>query len=362
MRLSWTGVVAALALLATVAQAAVVTENGYPIMWEKAPVELKDFPAVDADEVTINPWEYLQRMGMYRLMLNHTNQYMGCMGPGPNDSPLWGLPLQLGWKLKSGRLVDPTAASTCGQESGDPMCISPKSWWACVNYYLSVIPFLAAVQTGLIGDGDIKITVQSPPEGAEDYCTNFMDCFAKYPDLMSKWETFFKTVKAVSESEATDMEKRNQIMSTMWAAQQASLQQATTSCSERQKSYSKPEISFAVSWVSSADYVSAAYFQSNMEKSRRFMTPLPSRVLTDADSPPNVPDLSAEENHALYIFSWMNSVNKLLGNTLVNLWNKSMCSDAAREKGRQLLDDLILNPKFAVSGLLSILTGMATSC
>lgn len=60
-----------------------------------------------------------------------------------------------------------------------------------MNYYLSVIPFLAAVQTGVIGDGVIKITVQGPAEGAEDYCTNFTDCAAKHPDLMSKWETFF---------------------------------------------------------------------------------------------------------------------------------------------------------------------------
>lgn len=81
----------------------------------------------------------------------------------------------------------------------------------------------------------------------------------------------------------------------------------------RKKSYSTPEMSFAQSWVSAADYVSASYFVSNLEKSARFMSPLPSRVLTETDSPPNVPDLSAEENHTLYIFSWMNSINRILG-------------------------------------------------
>ncbi|XP_012684940.2 liver-enriched gene 1, tandem duplicate 1 [Clupea harengus] len=350
----------ALVLLAAVARAAVVTENGYPIMWEKAVAELKDMPTADG-VVTINPWEYSQRMGMYRLLLSSTDQYMRSMGPSTNDSPLWGLPLQLGWKQKSGRLVDPTGASTCGQESADPMCISPKSWWACVNYYLSVIPFLAAVQTGVIGDGVTKITIQ-PAEGAEDYCTSYTDCSTKHADLMALWETFFQTMKTASESGATDSEKRDQILSTMWAAQQASLQQATTSCSERQQSYSGPEITFAQSWVNAADYVSAAYFLSNLEKSVQFMNPLPSRVLTATDSPPNIPDLTAEENHTLYIFSWMSSINRLLGGTLVRSWKSAMCSDLAREKGRALLDDLVLNPKFAVSGLLSILTEMATNC
>lgn len=46
------------------------------------------------------------------------------------------------------------------------------------------------------------------------------------------------------------------------------------------------------------------------------MAPLPSRVLQESDSPPNIADLSAEENHTLYVFSWMSSVNKLLGKNI----------------------------------------------
>lgn len=61
-----------------------------------------------------------------------------------------------------------------------------------VNYYLSVIPFLAAVQKGLIGDGLIQVQVQAPAEAAEDSCTSYTDCSAKYPDLMAKWEEFFQ--------------------------------------------------------------------------------------------------------------------------------------------------------------------------
>ena len=60
-----------------------------------------------------------------------------------------------------------------------------------VNYYQSVIPFLAAVQTGVIGDGVTKITIQ-PAEGAEDYCTSYTDCSTKHADLMALWETFFQ--------------------------------------------------------------------------------------------------------------------------------------------------------------------------
>lgn len=30
-----------------------------------------------------------------------------------------------------GRLADPTSTTTCGLQTGDPMCISTQSWWGC---------------------------------------------------------------------------------------------------------------------------------------------------------------------------------------------------------------------------------------
>lgn len=50
------------------------------------------------------------------------------------------------------------------------------------------------------------------------------------------------------------------------------------------------------------------------------------------------------------------------GGSLVRLWRNAMCSAQAREKGQALLHDLVLDPKFPVSGLMSILTEMTTSC
>lgn len=49
--------------------------------------------------------------------------------------------------------------------------------------------------------------------------------------------------------------------------------------SYRQSHYSSVEVSFAHSWLNSAEYVAAARFQTNMEKAVLFLTPLPSRIL-----------------------------------------------------------------------------------
>ena len=61
-----------------------------------------------------------------------------------------------------------------------------------MNYYLSVIPFLAAVQKGVIGDGQLQVQIQTPSDAVQDYCTSYTDCSTKFPDLMAKWEAFYQ--------------------------------------------------------------------------------------------------------------------------------------------------------------------------
>uniref|UniRef100_A0A674BRH8 Chromosome 6 open reading frame 58 n=1 Tax=Salmo trutta TaxID=8032 RepID=A0A674BRH8_SALTR len=330
MQCIWT--LSLLQLVALWSNAAVVTENGLPILWDQAPSQLLELPQVD-NVVTINPWNYLQRMSLYRILVGSTDKYMASMGTNKTDSLFWGLPLQMGWKLRSG-----------------------------VNYYLSVITFLAAVQKDVIGDGLIQVQVQEPAEAAGDYCSSYIDCSTKYPDLMAKWEEFFQTLKDVSASEISDFEKRDQILGVYWAGQHLSLNTALISCKAKMSYYSSPEVSFAKNWMNSADYVAATYFQSNLNNSVLFMSPLPSRVLQEGDSAPNIADLSKEENHTLYIFGWMTRMNRILMGSLVRMWRSAMCSDKAREKGRELLQDLVHDPKFAASTFVSILKEMTRSC
>lgn len=199
------------------------------------------------------------------------------------------------------------------------------------------------------------------PEGVTDYCTTYADCAARYPDAMSKWDAFFQGLKSSADSPLPENEKKDALLGLYWAAQMASIY-ASAACKAKQSHYSAAEVSFANSWLNSAEYVSAAHFHSNLEKSAMFMSPLPSRILKDGDNAPNIADLSQEENHTLSIFSWMTSVNNILGGTLVHLWRSAMCSVNTREKGREMLEQLLLNPNFATNTFLSIITGMTTSC
>ncbi|XP_035473667.1 protein LEG1 homolog isoform X1 [Scophthalmus maximus] len=347
-----------LACAASLCSAAVVIENGMPILWAHTASQMTDLP-IENGVLNPDPWHYLHRMSLYRLMIAATDPFMGCMGTNATDSPFWGLPLQLGWMLTSGRLADPTGASTCGLQTGDTMCISTQSWWGCVNYFVSALPVLSAAQNGFMGPG-LQVQMQMPA-GVEDLCTNYADCSARFPDAMSKWDAFFQGLKAANESPLPDAEKRDSLLGLYWTAQMASTY-ASAVCNARQSHYPSTEVSFAQSWLNSAEYVSAAHFQSNMAKSVLFMTPLPSRILQEGDSAPDIPDLSADENHTLSIFAWMQKANNLLGGTLVRLWGRAMCSMNTREKGKEMLEQLLLDSSFVTSSFLSIVTGMATSC
>lgn len=92
-----------LACAVSLSSCGVALENGAPILWANSVSQLTDFPTQNG-AVAPNPWNYLQRMGFYRLLIAATDPFMGSMGTNATDSPLWGLPLQLAWMITSGEL------------------------------------------------------------------------------------------------------------------------------------------------------------------------------------------------------------------------------------------------------------------
>uniref|UniRef100_A0A3B4AXE8 Protein LEG1 homolog n=1 Tax=Periophthalmus magnuspinnatus TaxID=409849 RepID=A0A3B4AXE8_9GOBI len=302
-------------------RAGLILENGAPIMWAHATSQPTDLTITEG-VLTPDPWHYLHRMSFYRILIAATDPYMTSMGPGDNQSPIWGLPLQLGWMLTSGT-VDAVL---------DP----------------ELCPVLAQVQ------------MQSPA-GVEGYCTTYDSCKTAHPDVINNWDSFFQGLKDATTSPLPENEKKDAILGLYWRAQMSSTA-AHSTCQDKLSSYSGVEKSFAHSWLNAAEYVAAAHFQSSLELASQFMSPLPGRILKEDDSPPNIPDLSAEENHSLYIFSWMQSVDNFLGGTLASMWRRAMCSVTTRENGREMLKQLLFNPEYATSSFLSIVTSMSTSC
>lgn len=94
-----------LACAASLGSSAVVLGNdGLPIMWTQTSSQLSELPKLNGI-VTPNPWKYLHRMSLTRLLLAATDTNMGFIGSSGSENPLWGLPVRLSWMLSSGTLI-----------------------------------------------------------------------------------------------------------------------------------------------------------------------------------------------------------------------------------------------------------------
>lgn len=75
-------------------------EDIYPPLWDLAPDNLLDYLA--NNKIVINPWNYLERLGAYKILLSSSAKYFNASGYQQFDNILWGLPLQHGWQFRTG--------------------------------------------------------------------------------------------------------------------------------------------------------------------------------------------------------------------------------------------------------------------
>ncbi|XP_078256291.1 protein LEG1 homolog [Rhinoraja longicauda] len=332
--------------------------NNYPPLWDDVPDSLGEFDTIH-NKTVINPWNYLERMGMYKTLLSVTAKYMSNFGPSNTGNVLWGLPLQHGWQFNTGRLADPSKVSSCGQKAGDPLCISTRSWWSCMNYYLATVPFLGAVEAGFFEDWPFEIKVLQPEEYMDNFCYTAADCRVLNPAMMATWTTFFQLLKITKEYSQMEIlpmmsSEEDNIWHHLWMAHVVSIEAALPKCSERLTYISAPEAQFGVSWANAVEFIALTHFPTNFNQTNSFQVFLPQRMLLAGDQAPSIPDLSKEENRVLVGLDILYKGNQLTGGWLLKVWRRTMCSEKGRALGRNLLENAVANPDLISSGIYNL--------
>ncbi|XP_069582170.1 protein LEG1 homolog isoform X2 [Ranitomeya imitator] len=316
----------------------------YPPMWELVPENLTDF-SNDNGKVVIDPWDYLQRMAMYKIMLSATALYLDMKEPG--------------------RLQDTSVQPSIGQNK-EQTRISPKSWWACMNYYLAVIPFLAALDAGLLPGIPYDIVISRPEEFQSDFCYSVNECRLSSPKAMDEWKYFFQSIKTmnqVSDISVPPLSKEeDKALLLMWKAHVESLSVALPRCSPRLNYHSEPEQNFGLDWAMTVDFIAATNFPTNLETTNDFQTFLPNRTLVNGDKAPNIPDFSEQQNRVLSTLHFLYNSNKSSGGLILRLWRKAMCSEKGRAEGRNLLYSMVHDPKMVPQAMINIIISMASAC
>ncbi|NWW37819.1 LEG1H protein, partial [Panurus biarmicus] len=294
----------------------VTGEDVYPPLWDLAPENLLDFPVKD-NKIVLSAWNYQDRLGLYKCLLNASAKYFDAFGPQNSGNILWGLPLQHGWQFRTGRLADPSGETSCGYENGDLLCQSVRNWWSCMNYYLAIIPFLGAVEAGLFGQLPYEIEILPPEEHKGDFCYSVKDCWSRMPKLMDDWKAFFEYLlstehQAVSSGSFSSFEL-DDALGLMWKAHTTSIAYALPKFQDRLKYLSDPEANFGEDWANAVDFIAATHFSTDLPTTNNFQVFLPQRMLVEGDVLPTISGFSPEQNKVLVSLRVLHKANKLTG-------------------------------------------------
>nr|BAC36026.1 unnamed protein product [Mus musculus] len=298
------------------------SSDPYPPLWEDSPEQLSDYMMEDGN-YKINPWVYTDKMGMYKILLEETAMYFAKYGPENEQNLLWGLPLQFGWQYQSGRLADPTGMTNCGNELNESLCVSVDSWWADINYYLSVIPFLAAVDSGITGISPNQIMILPPPKDQMRFCYNVSDCQSAVPGTMNRWRDFFQYMQLNS----SDFDG---LLNYLWEAHASSLDYPTSAFGDRYNFYSEKEANFEENWAIAVNYLAAARLPTTQNRTYSFQRGLPPRVLVDTDIAPFIPDFTPLQNEVLVSLKLLGDTDRNSGSLSLTLWENLMSTKLAR--------------------------------
>nr|XP_033793523.1 protein LEG1 homolog [Geotrypetes seraphini] len=300
-------------------------DNGFPPLWDQVTDTLESF-ATQENEVVINPWMYLERMAMYKVVLNKTAKYFSTLGSDNSGNMLWGLTLQHGWQLYTG-----------------------------MNYYLSVLPFLAAAAADIFENSPpYPIEIVPPAINTMDFCYNIAGCNSSFPDVMTKWEQFY------------------QVLSYHWfTAKHPHLKkvrlyryQTCDICSQLTSwdtvaglSYlSSSEEEFGKAWAANVEYIAVTHFATNFQNTNNLQSVLPPQMLKNGDTSPLILNFSIKQNKVLFVLIEIYDLNQSTGGQMLKAWKKAMCSEKGRSEGRQLLQNIATHFMDAAWNVLLILT------
>uniref|UniRef100_G3T1M5 Chromosome 6 open reading frame 58 n=1 Tax=Loxodonta africana TaxID=9785 RepID=G3T1M5_LOXAF len=169
----------------------------YPPLWEEGPSQFSDYRMKDGQYI-INAWVYPERMGMYKILLTQTARYFERFAPENEQNTLWRLPLQHGWQCSTLFFITIVFQYIQGTQYNNKKCPLTFSSACGLNYFLCVLPFLAVVDSGVMGISSHQVTLLSPPRDQYLFCFNVSTCRSSFLETMNKWNAFYQHLKLPS--------------------------------------------------------------------------------------------------------------------------------------------------------------------
>lgn len=275
----------------------------------------------------IDPFAYTGRLLVHKLVLDALNVH-GAFGAGNELNPFWGNVFHLAWQWRSQRLTLPNS---------EPGRIHPHSMWGYANYAVSVIPLIAAINTGALK----PVAVLPPYEhGVISYAHGGGKSAYIVPDEFSEalpaWSEFFRAALDLKPGDP-DLDPLRFLF---WRAQRASLLGVVPTIDERGLHYhTRNELNFMLGWIRLVDYWGAAAWRSDLDfMLRHGVGGLPERQLTADDKPGRSRGLSPRASMMIAALLKLTQQSKFRAALDLFWWKRAMRSPRARADAVELLD------------------------
>eukprot|EP01120_Amphizonella_sp_Union-15-10_P006612 TRINITY_DN2152_c0_g1_i1.p1 TRINITY_DN2152_c0_g1~~TRINITY_DN2152_c0_g1_i1.p1 ORF type:complete len:309 (-),score=43.28 TRINITY_DN2152_c0_g1_i1:92-976(-) len=285
-------------------------------------------------ERSLNPWLFSERSSVWDILVNSTS--LPLIGFSDQGSTWWGFYLQFVWQRNSGRLF----------MTGDE--VSPYSWWAGVNYFLTICPYLAAMKVGLTD----QVEIIPPNYNAEKFCLTYDECNV---EVMGRWFDVMNTIKLVQ------MGKLNvtldDLITLIYKGHTETILAALPVLVDELSLLSDQERRFGHGWALFVEIIAATNFDTNYTDTQANQKYLPTRVLTNKDIPPFIFDMPEQTNILVATIITVHEMDELgTFQTLLDAWKSEMKNPKCRADGREFLESFLDSPFTSIfKGMLEII-------
>lgn len=291
-----------------------------------------------------DPWIIADRDAISVALLNCT-RVPAVFGEDNLGNSLWGIRIQTQWQINSGRQ----------QSQSNAARIDENSWFANINYLLTIVPYLVAMKCQLLPTTTKFLPPQVNP--ASDYPIVYADID---PAIAEDWTNYFETIKRLrSDPTYVSLESLQQIL---WVVHNSTVVEALVKFAPKLNSLNIKEKKFSNGFGHLVEILAIVNMDTSYTPTNSLNKMLPQRKLTFWDTPPLIFDMTAQQNvvvSSLFGISDITEVD-LLWNGLLNALRTGMSATKCAGNLTQTIGDFFMNPRENFLDLLSKVLGSLT--
>lgn len=232
-----------------------------------------------------------ERENLCSALLNGT-RIPALFGEDNRGNVFWGIVIQTEWQIRSFR-----------QQPKKLERIEEFAWFAGINYQLVVVPYLAAINSGLV-----PLATLAPPK--LNTRSKFPITYeAISPDLTNGWTKYFETIKILQVNSSYISLKYLQKL--LWSVHSQTLYNALPLFEHELKLLNTKERKFANGFGHFVEIPSMINLNTGHDAMFMLNKLFPMRILRLTDVPMSIRDMSVEQNIVLFVFFVIDEMTKL---------------------------------------------------